>query len=81
MNQEPTASPAAKKVDEKIDRFLFDVTTEELENFMEGECPKNMTKSNEWAVWNFEAWRDARNKRFPEDMCPDKYKASHLKSQ
>ena len=59
--------PAAKKVD---NRFLFDVTTEELENFMEGGCPKNTTKSNEWAIRNFEAWRDARNKRFPEDLCP-----------
>ena len=64
-NQEP----AAKKVD---DRFMFNVTTEELENFMEGECPKNTTKCNEWAVRNFEAWRDARNKQFPEDLCPDR---------
>ena len=55
--------PVAKKVDEKVeDRFLFDVTTEELENFMEGECPKNTVKSNEWAIRNFEAWRNARNK-------------------
>lgn len=61
--------PAAKKVD---DRFLFDVTIEEIESFMEGECPKNTTKSNVWAVRNFEAWRDARNKRFPEDLCADK---------
>ena len=61
--------PAAKKID---DRFLFDITIEELDNFMEGECPKNTTKSNGWAVRNFEAWRDARNKRFPEDLCPDK---------
>ena len=61
--------PAAKKVD---DRFSFDVTTEEIESFMEGECPQNTTKSNEWVVRNFEAWRDARNERFPEDLCPDK---------
>ena len=53
--RKPTASKldasnnelVAKKVD---NRFLFDVTTQEIESFMEGECPSNTTKSNEWAV-------------------------------
>ena len=51
----------AKKVYKKMeDRFLFDVTTEELKIFMEGECAKNTTKKNEWAIQIFKAWRDAR---------------------
>lgn len=65
---ESDEEPSAKKID---DRFLFDVTSEEIESFMEGECPRNTTKNNEWAVRNFEAWRGARNKRFSEDLCPD----------
>ena len=36
--------PIAKKVDNHL---LLDITTEEHEKFMEGECPKNTTKSNE----------------------------------
>ena len=38
---------------------------------MEGECPQNTTKNNEWALHNFEAWSDAGNKPFSEDLCPD----------
>ena len=72
INDDSNLEPVAKKVSEKVeDRFLFDVTSEELENFMEGECPKNTTKNNEWAMRNFKAWRDARNERYPEDLCPD----------
>ena len=52
------------------DRFSFD-TTVELEKLMEGECPANTAKNNEWAYNNFESWRTARNKRYPEMRCPD----------
>ena len=55
----------------KNDRFTFDVTTDDLEGFMEGSCPENTAKSTEWAVRNFEAWRLARNEQFPEEVCPD----------
>ena len=60
--------PAAKKVN---DRFLFDGTREEIKSFVEEECPQDTTKNNEWAVHNFEAWHDAKIKRFAEDLCPD----------
>ena len=49
------------------DRFSFDTTLDELE----GECPVNMAKNNEWAYNNFESWRTARNKQFPKMQCPD----------
>ena len=51
--------PAAKKVD---DCFMFDFISKEIESFMDGECPRNTTKNNEWAVCNFEAWHNARIK-------------------
>ena len=72
IHDDPNLEPVAKKVYEKVeDRFLFDVTSEELENFMEGECLKNTTKNNEWVIRNFKAWCDVRNERYPEDLCPD----------
>ena len=32
---------------------------------------ENTTKNNKWALRNFEAWRDARNKQLSEDLCLD----------
>ena len=56
IHHDSNLKPVAKKVNEKVeDRFLLDVTTEELEVFMEGGCPKNTTKSNEWAIRNLKA--------------------------
>ena len=49
---ESDEEPSAKKID---DRFLFDVTSKEIASFMEGECPRNTTKNNEWELHNFEA--------------------------
>ena len=37
----------------------------------DGTCPSNMLKNNEWTRWTFEMWQTERNKRFPEDECPD----------
>ena len=53
------------------DRFSFDTTSDELEKLMEGECPVNTAKNNEWAYKNFESWRIAKNQRFPKMRCPD----------
>jgi len=39
--------PAAKKRNPENDRFSFNVTTDELEGFMEGSCPENTVKSTE----------------------------------
>ena len=44
------------------DRFSFDITLDELEKLMEGACPVNTAKNNEWTYNNFESWRIARNK-------------------
>ena len=53
------------------DQFSFDTTLDELEKLMEGACPVNTAKNNEWVYNNFESWRTARNKRFPKMQCPD----------
>jgi len=67
--QEQTAGPPPTKNGD--DRFSFDITADDLEGFMEDSCPHNTAKSTEWAVKNFESWRLARNKHFPEEICPD----------
>jgi len=38
---------------------------------MEDSSPHNTAKSTEWAIKNFESWRLARNKHFPEEICPN----------
>jgi len=53
------------------ERFQFDCHSDNLQTFKEGECPANTAKSNEWALRNFEAWRNARNKKFKDDPCPE----------
>ena len=50
------------------DRISFDAASDEL---MEGECPVNTAKNNEWAYENFESWCTARNQRFPKMCCSD----------
>ena len=43
-----------KEVGTFEDRFLFDVTCEELDAFKEGEYPANIMKNTEWALKNGE---------------------------
>ena len=57
--------------DDKDERFDFNVTSEDLSKYMEGETPVNTEKSTAWAVNNFEAWRMARNKEHSDDPCPE----------
>ena len=52
-------------------RFQFDSFSNDLQSFKEGECAVNTAKSNEWALKNFETWRNARNKKFPDYPCPE----------
>ena len=48
----------SEKTDKYNDaRFDFNVTSEELSNFMVGKIPANMKKSTMWAVRNFEEWQ------------------------
>ena len=67
--QEETFEPCGKmpKVD---DRFLFDVTLDDLNKFKEGDCPVNTAKNTMWALRNFQEWRVARNEACPNDLCP-----------
>jgi len=57
-----------QKISKTEERYLFDVTLEDITKFKEGECPLNTEKNTEWAVRNFEAWQTARNKKF-EEQC------------
>jgi len=50
-------------------RFNFNVTLEELDSFKEGICPENTAKITEWALHNFETWRNLHNDRHPKDLC------------
>ena len=63
--QEPTKN--SKEGDE---RFPFDVTFEDLGKFKEGECPLNTEKNTDWVFRNFESWRVARNRKYPNEQCP-----------
>ena len=60
----------SKKGDKTDERYLFDVTFDDLNKFKEGECSANTEKNTEWAIRNFESWQSARNRRYPEEQCP-----------
>ena len=51
-------------------RFAFDITSEDLESYKEGECSANTNKNNEWALRTFQAWVTARNIKYPSNPCP-----------
>jgi len=57
-----------QKISKTEERYSFNVTLDDIIKFKEGECPLNTEKNTEWAVYNFETWRTARNKKF-EDQC------------
>ena len=58
-----------KKQKENTDRFSFDIDADDLSKYKEGGCPHNTEKNTEWALRNFEAWRIARNHKYPEEQC------------
>ena len=68
-----SSSEKSKKVDDsrRDDRFLFNVTLDDLNKFKEGESPTNTVKNNMWALKNFQEWRVARNEAFSNDLCPN----------
>ena len=53
------------------ERFLSFVDDEKLAALSKGMTPANTDKSTKWALSNFDAWRDARNKRYSADKVPD----------
>ena len=63
-----TGEPSVKRKDA---RFDFHITSDDLSKFMEGDTPANTEKSTTWAIRNFEEWRNARNVKYPNDMCPE----------
>ena len=61
-------SSKLQKLDE---RFNFNVTSDDLTHFMEGETPANTERSTTWAVKIFDDWRRARNATATSDLCPE----------
>ena len=53
------------------ERFSSFVDDDQLAVLSKGMTPANTSKSTKWALANFDAWRQARNKRYPEDKVPD----------
>ena len=51
--------------------FSSFVDDEKLAVLSKGMIPTNTDKSTKWALSNFDAWKDARNKRYLADMVPD----------
>ena len=44
-----------------------------METFKKRECPPNTTKSTEWAIKDFESWCIARNAKFGDSQCPERW--------
>ena len=59
-----------KENNKREDRFVFDVTIDDLNKFKEGETPVNTENNMERACRNFELWRVARNEKYPDNQCP-----------
>ena len=54
---EDSGEPSEKTKKHNDECFDFNVTSEDLSKFMEGEIPANTEKSTTWVVRNFEEWR------------------------
>ena len=52
-------------------RFATFVSDEQLAALSKGVTPGNTDKSTRWALSNFESWKQARNKKHPDDLIPD----------
>ena len=69
-------SSKLQKLDE---RFDFNVTSNDLTCFMEGETPANTERSTTWAVKIFDDWRRAQNATATAttDLCPENIFINH----
>ena len=77
-SESPAVATGSKKPQKSAaalpeERFSFDIGEDDLETFKKGECPPNTTKSTEWAIKNFESWRIARNAKFGDSQCPERW--------
>ena len=61
----------SSKVQNLDERFDFNVTSDDLTRFMEGETPANTERSTAWAVKIFDDWRKARNESVSTELCPE----------
>ena len=73
-NPAPPASARAEPAttsDGQPERFASFVDDEKLALLSKGMTPANTDKSTKWALSNFDAWKDARNRKHPTDRVPD----------
>ena len=66
-----TGEPSKKIETQDNKRFDFNITSDDLSKFMEGETPANTEKSRTWAIKNFEEWSKCKNTKFLSDLCPE----------
>jgi len=52
-------------------QFNFSTSEVDVERHRKGFCPQNTKASNDWALRNFEQWRQARNALKPGESCPE----------
>ena len=69
-NATPLTSDDSSELHPKSQRFDF-ADDERLSELSKGLIPENTSKSTKWALKVFDQWRDARNKRYPDDPVPD----------
>lgn len=62
------SSSKLQKLDEQFD---FNVTSNDLTHFMEGETPANTERATTWAVKIFNDWRKTWNATLTKDLCPE----------
>ena len=63
-----------RSIVQKLDeQFNFNVTSDNLTRFMEGEISMNKERSTTWAIKIFNDWRKVQNGTFTIDLCPEIY--------
>lgn len=59
-----------KKTSKKHPWIDFSTSEADMERHRKGFGPQNTKASNDWAVQNFEVWREARKASKPHKSCP-----------
>ena len=61
-------SPSSTQTSKRFGKFVGD---EELSVLAKGVIPANTDKSTKWALPNFNAWKEARNREHPNNPVPE----------
>ena len=63
-------SDVEEKKEPPSKRFKF-IDNEELQEMSKGFVPTNTSKNTKWGLNNFEAWKEERNNKYPDDPIPE----------